>query len=107
MARRGYEVDTETFDVVDGIIERDDFYFAAVAGTGVHLADGERASQGVADGVAESAGRLFERDLRLILGNELMVGAIGIQAVVRGTNQAGAIVGGQFEIRGDAHGARG
>ena len=55
MARRGHEVNAEAFDIVDGIIERRDFHFAPVAGTGIHLADGERAAQGLTDDLADFA----------------------------------------------------
>ena len=42
---RGDEVDAEALDVVDGVVEGDDLQLAAVAGAGVHLADGQRTAQ--------------------------------------------------------------
>src|ERR1035437_624949 len=107
MPRRGHKVNAETLDIVDRIVERHDFHFASVARTGVHLADGERTPQRLVDCFADLAARLFRRDLRLILGNQVMVSPIGIQAVVRRVDQAGANVRGEFELRGDAHRAIG
>ena len=43
--RGGHEVNAETLDVVNGIVQGDDLQFAAVAGARVHFADGKRTAQ--------------------------------------------------------------
>ena len=96
-------MNAETFDIVDGIVERHDFHFAPVARTGVHLADGERAPQRLRIASLTLPPASSAVTSALILGNQLMVSPIGIQAVVRREDQAGAMVGGEFELRGDAH----
>jgi hypothetical protein len=39
MARRGNEVEAEPLQIVIGIVQRVDFQFAAVAGTGIHFSN--------------------------------------------------------------------
>ena len=45
MARRGDEAQAEAFQVVERVVERVDFQFAAVAGAGIHLADRQAAAE--------------------------------------------------------------
>ena len=45
MARRGDETDAEALDVVIGVVERVDFEFASVAGSGVDLADRQASAE--------------------------------------------------------------
>ena len=49
MARAGDELDAQPFEVVDGVVDGVDFQFAAIARTGVDLADGECLAQDVED----------------------------------------------------------
>ena len=45
MARRGDEAQAEALEVVERVVERVDFEFAAIAGAGIDLADRERAAE--------------------------------------------------------------
>ena len=45
MARRSDEVNAEPLEIVDRIVQRRDFDLAAVAGAGIHLADGQRTAE--------------------------------------------------------------
>ena len=45
MARRCDEAQAEPFEIVEGVAERLDLELAAVAGTGIDLADGEAATE--------------------------------------------------------------
>ena len=47
VARRGDEVNAEALDVIDRAVQADDLHLAAVAGTGIHLADVQRAAAGL------------------------------------------------------------
>src|SRR6266849_3329053 len=49
VTRRCHELNSEAFDVMDRIVERDDFHFASVASPCVHFPDGERASREIVD----------------------------------------------------------
>ena len=53
----------EAFEIVERIVERVDFQLAAVAGTGIDLADRQRAAELGARGAFEALGKLGERRL--------------------------------------------
>ena len=57
MARRGDEVNAETLDVIDRAVQAVDFDFAAVARTGVHLADVQGTAEHFRGARLEFAGR--------------------------------------------------
>ena len=48
MPRRRHKTQTEGIEIVEDAVERVDFEFAAVAGTGVDFADGERPPEALA-----------------------------------------------------------
>ena len=54
MARAGDELDAAPFEVVVGIVEGVDFQLAAVARTGIDLADGQRAAEDAQDLVVQT-----------------------------------------------------
>ena len=62
MARRGDEAQPEAFEIVEGIVERVDFQFAAVAGAGVDLADRQRAAEPLAGGDVDLRRERGQRD---------------------------------------------
>jgi hypothetical protein len=45
VARAGDELDAQAFEVVVGIVQGVDFQLAAVAGTGIDLANGQRLAE--------------------------------------------------------------
>src|SRR5690242_4470297 len=45
MARRRHKADPEAFEIIEGIVERVDFEFAAVARAGINLPNRETATQ--------------------------------------------------------------
>ena len=57
MTRAGCELDADRFQVVIGIVQRMDFEFAAIARTGVNVADDERPSDLLEHGVGQLLGR--------------------------------------------------
>ncbi len=57
MARGGHEADTEALDIVKGVAERVDFELAAVARTGVDLADRETAPEASRDDTSKLRAR--------------------------------------------------
>ena len=107
MARRGDEVNSETFDVIDRTVQAVDFDFAAVAGAGVHLADVEGTAKELRGARLEFEAEGFEglvlrgnglriADCRLrrgfggrsgrcgLGGQKVVVGAVGLQGVACG-----------------------
>jgi hypothetical protein len=67
MARRGDEAQTEALKVIEGIIERVNLKLAAIARAGVHLADGEAASEPASGRIVKlcrqlGEGRIVRRD---------------------------------------------
>jgi hypothetical protein len=54
MARTGDELDAAAFEVVVGIVEGMDFEFAGIAGSGIDLADGQRAAEDAQDLVVQA-----------------------------------------------------
>ena len=61
MARRGDEAQAEAFEIVERVVERVDFQFAAVAGAGIDLADRQAAAEPPARRAVEARGELGER----------------------------------------------
>ena len=57
MARRGDEAQAEALEIVEGVVERVDFQFAAVAGAGVDLADREAAAEPAPRGAIDAGGQ--------------------------------------------------
>src|SRR4029078_668440 len=51
----------EALEVIEGVVECMNFQFAAVAGTGIHFADGEAASKPAPRGAFDACGQLGER----------------------------------------------
>ena len=52
VTRRRDEAQAEALKIVKGIVERVDFELAAIAGAGIHLADGEAAAEPAARDVS-------------------------------------------------------
>ena len=48
MSRRGHEAQAEAFEIVEGVVEGMNFQLAAIAGTGVHLANRQAAAEPLA-----------------------------------------------------------
>ena len=61
MARRRDKAQAETFEIVEGVVERMDFQFAAVAGAGIDLADRQAAAQPPARGAIDLRGEFGQR----------------------------------------------
>jgi hypothetical protein len=70
MTRRSDEAETETLQVIENIIERMDFEFTAIAGTGIDFANGEAAAQPAAGQLIQACRQLgnFRISLRRRLG---------------------------------------
>ena len=68
MPRRRYEMQSETFQVIKGVVERVDLEFAPVARTGINLPNREAAAQTPARSApnagAQLSQHLFIRDRR-------------------------------------------
>ena len=60
MARRGDEFQPEPLEIVEGVVQRVDFQLAAIARSGINLADGEAAAEPALRGTIEIAGKLGE-----------------------------------------------
>ena len=63
VARRGDEAQAEAFEIVERIIQRVDFQFAAVAGAGIDLADRERTAEPGARGTIDALRQFGERGI--------------------------------------------
>ena len=61
MARWRDERKTEALEIVERVVERVDFQFAAVAGAGVDLAYRKAAAETTARGGIDAPGKLIER----------------------------------------------
>jgi hypothetical protein len=60
MARRGDEAQAEPLEIVESVLQRVDFQFAAVARAGIDLADRERAAEPALGGQIDAAGKRRE-----------------------------------------------
>src|ERR1700760_4346851 len=60
MSGRGDEAQPVTLQIVEGVIQRMDFKFAAVARAGVHLADGKASAQPVSRDLIQRGGKSFQ-----------------------------------------------
>ena len=58
MARRGHELEPKTLEIVNGIVQRMDLELAAIARTGIDLADGQAAAEPAARRAIDASGEL-------------------------------------------------
>src|SRR6266404_5289904 len=103
MTRRRHEVNAETLDVIDRIVQSDDLELASVAGPGIDLANSQRLPQQLLNcsvyGPPRSLNVVFARRET----KQLTVRAIRIQSIIRGHNEVAAIARRELKFPRDTH----
>jgi len=106
--RRSNKMNTQPFYVVDGIVQSRNLNLAAIAGAGVHFADGNRSPQNLMNAGAyflcQPLGRFFG-PVAVMHSPELVLDALLVDCVFCRDHKIAPVHGGELKLLRHLHGA--